>query len=46
MDEPELLYLFEIIPIFLPVIFIEQLLIFPMSPLESSNLRELPTCLI
>ena len=39
-------YLFETIPIFLPLAFAEQALIIPINPFESSNLLEFPICLI
>jgi hypothetical protein len=39
-------YLLETIPTFLPLEFAEHALIMPINPFESSNLLELPTCLI
>lgn len=44
--EPELDALFDTIPIFLPLALMEQFLICPINPLESSNLLGCPDCLI
>lgn len=44
-EDPEVAALFETIPTFFPLELIEQDLIWPINPLESSNRRDWLNCL-